>query len=809
MTNEPKHTIAQTLSIGLKVLENSKGLFAVSDASGVLLTDFSYTDIGESRSYLGLGIYLGSDYHTDRIYINRFIDGLAILEISYVERETKEYCFINNKGELIGSPNYSAADEFKNGLAFVKKYTYNTCINKFGIEVFPSNYNIQKLDDKYIYAKVDDKMVLMDYQLKTIFDTELNYSHIDEIQDDIFKVKVDNRYYKIVGVNDIKLPKEVTELNFDLLETTNLKNVFRVSFRSDRENQNISNKYFVNIFGDKFDEYGKLRGSRILVRIKDKFGYADETGKLVIKAKFDFAASFYNGLAVVKQGNLCYLINNVGKKIKNIDKYDKLYKVESRFDEYFEHYELQEDRKSNNLSDHPFSVIGVIKDNKEGLIDLNGNVIIEPLYDYRPRFGWVYDIETCFSEYHENAIIRKDGKYGLIDLKGNNILDPQYQEKLVFENGMAIAKKDDLYGIVSNTGRIMKACECKSITRLPEGNYLYSVENNSNEINYGLLNIEGELISKPIYSCFEPLHNNYIVCIKTENSKLYGTISEEGKVMIPINQEQIISYKEKKSELIVKKDNLYGVFSEYGEEIIPVHYDEIIFKGYFGNEIIEEYLYDNDNNKIHRQTKIDRFLVNKKKLLGVFNGFGKEIIATKYDDIIYHPEIHLFQVSKENQSGALSESGEEIIPICYDEMRLDYYINEFIVKKNELFGIVDRHGNEKIPIKYLLISEFSDGLAIIQDQNMKYGYIDYSCSIVIPIKYDEAKDFSYGCATVVLNGKESKIKYGKHYSDESMWTDQELRDARNDFLSGSQYDPNDGNNPFDPYDEYDLYDPRY
>jgi hypothetical protein len=59
----------------------------------------------------------------------------------------------------------------------------------------------------------------------------------------------------------------------------------------------------------------KPRFSETLARIKigDKWGYIDKTGKFVINPQFDFARDFSEGLAAVKIGGKCGYINKTGK----------------------------------------------------------------------------------------------------------------------------------------------------------------------------------------------------------------------------------------------------------------------------------------------------------------------------------------------------------------------------------------------------------------------------------------------------------------------------------------------------------------
>jgi WG containing repeat len=51
------------------------------------------------------------------------------------------------------------------------------------------------------------------------------------------------------------------------------------------------------------------------VKINGKYGYIDRTGKLVVNPQFDYASSFYEGLAQVQVGQKWGYIDHTGKLV--------------------------------------------------------------------------------------------------------------------------------------------------------------------------------------------------------------------------------------------------------------------------------------------------------------------------------------------------------------------------------------------------------------------------------------------------------------------------------------------------------------
>jgi hypothetical protein len=92
-------------------------------------------------------------------------------------------------------------------------------------------------------------------------------------------------------------------------ETGNFKNG-RASVK-----QQYGNKfYFIDKTGKKinneeYDEVGAFSEYLAGVKKDGKAGYIDTTGKWIIPNKFDVGSPFYNGVAIVKDGNEYYQIN--------------------------------------------------------------------------------------------------------------------------------------------------------------------------------------------------------------------------------------------------------------------------------------------------------------------------------------------------------------------------------------------------------------------------------------------------------------------------------------------------------------------
>ena len=153
-------------------------------------------------------------------------------------------------------------------------------------------------------------------------------------------------------------------------------------------------------FDKVFDDAGRFDVCGLaMAEIDGKCGYIDTKGNFVIEPQYSFASNFVNGLAAVydRDKDKSYLINRKG---------EKLYEAEGS-------YEIS---ISNARPGEP--VIFSVSHEKSGLADCEGNIIIQPdVYDY------IGEIRCG------RAIVAKDDKFGIIDMSGNLVIPLEYSNK--------------------------------------------------------------------------------------------------------------------------------------------------------------------------------------------------------------------------------------------------------------------------------------------------------------------------------------------------------------------------------------------
>ena len=187
-----------------------------------------------------------------------------------------------------------------------------------------------------------------------------------------------------------------------------------------------------------------------------KYGYIDKKGKMVIKAKYDDAYSFSDGLAKVRHGNKVQYINQAGKvkiskKIKNDDS-DYIDFSEGLASFYQKNKFGYIDKKgktafilnaSVTYADDFYEGMSIVYDKKGkiGYINNKGKIVIQPKY-------------TDASIFQEGlAYVKVKNKYGFINKKGKTVVKPVYDRVSMFCNGLAYVEKNGKAFYIDKTGK--------------------------------------------------------------------------------------------------------------------------------------------------------------------------------------------------------------------------------------------------------------------------------------------------------------------------------------------------------------------
>ena len=171
-----------------------------------------------------------------------------------------------------------------------------------------------------------------------------------------------------------------------------------------------------------------------------------------------------------------------------------------------------------------------------------------------------------YDEASETISVKKGGKWGLLDKQGNVLCEPMYNDISNFQNGTAVAHLDNKAMLINTNGEVVKIYDYNQVERLPNG-YAKVQQNNK----WGFINPDGEEIVSPQFDhIYSP--NKEDICHTRVGQKL-GLITTEGKVICSAKYEDVRSFSE--GITAVKINHKWGLINEQGKEVVEPKYDEI------------------------------------------------------------------------------------------------------------------------------------------------------------------------------------------------------------------------------------------
>ncbi len=430
----------------------------------------------------------------------------------------------------------------------------------------------------------------------------------------------------------------------------------------------------------------------------------------------------------------------------------------------------------------------ICENNKFGVINKNGDVIVRPIYDEidipnpsKPLFICMYNYNEEKQQYnikvlnekseqilyqyviveaiklngstskipYEKSVLKymKNGKYGLIDFQGNIIVKPSYEEisALGYKEGLLLVKKNGKYGIINING----ATIIKEKYDLIQSDGYFESDNDydksgfivgektktENEYNYGYINFKGKQILQCKYNQIDRIYNI------NKNDDIYLVAFENGKAGFYKNNKNIIkheyedmAYNENNNCLIIQKNSKQGISDLNGNIIIDIQYDDIFISGKYINA--------------QKNESVDVYDYITKNKIDIDNVVGlNQTLNDKYTIVITKQEKYKILESKDkNKDGNKEENKDQNKEKTKEENVLkeqeyDYleyiYDDYFIASSNQKYGIVDTDGNELLSFKYDFMQKIAN-TKIVQALNNENNVIDLICGNEVIVSMENA-----------------------------------------------------------------------
>ena len=416
------------------------------------------------------------------------------------------------------------------------------------------------------------------------------------------------------------------------------------------------------------------------------------------------------------------------------------------------------------------SYFSIYKNEKYGVINSNGDIVIDPSYkeliiipnSKKDVFLCTYDVDYSSGQYKTKALnsnneeifteyekieaiqnsdknnniwyeesclkVQKDGKYGLINLTGKILLEPQYEEIEALDGvkNSLIIKKDGKVGIVDKDGKIIVEPKYLEITNLGKDNKSGFIVKDDNG-KYGIIDYSASTVLESKYDAVEKVFGNNLYVVTEVGTK--KVVKQDGSEYISEGFDEIKAILKNSGDgVIFVKNGKYGVMKENSEIVIEASYDDLA------------------------QAQMSTLIAKKDGKYGVIDLNGVEKILFNYTSIKYDEIADIFIT--ENES----------------------YINNIInsVYETKLTGILIKIDTEKGYMKLRVGQEYKyynfkfeekqvtdvlvSNTLFLSIKDGKYGFVDTTGKVVVDYIYDDATDQnSSGFCAIKKDGKWGSI----------------------------------------------------
>ena len=444
--------------------------------------------------------------------------------------------------------------------------------------------------------------------------------------------------------------------------------------------------------------------------------------------------------------------------------------------------EVQLNYKVEEISEYNYFTLE--QNQKYGVIDKNGNIVIEADYEAVQIPNPSKAIFVCIKEYNENTkeyetvvynekkdvllsnyknvqaisiytnvnstpyeksvlTYKENGKYGLINLEGKQITKPVYDEisSINYKEGTFLVRQNELEGIINMKGKVIIKCEYESVT---SDNY-YSEKGNNKQAGfivskkteegyrYGYANYRGTIILNPIYTQLERVteiaNEKGVYFIAFKNGQA-GLIKDNKEIL---NYEyEDIQYNVLGSIFVTKRNGKYGAVNQEGTTVLYPEYDNVYTGGMYLNALKDKdvFIFDLNGNKIETnevsKTKTENanyyITIDKNNKYKVVDSKDNIIIDKDYTYIEYLLGDY-FIVERDSKSGIINSNGKSIIELKYDSISRINETDILQMEKDRNIALYNLNMKEIVSMDNAIVKEVKDEKAYIllySDTDFKY-----------------------------------------------------------------------------------------
>lgn len=487
---------------------------------------------------------------------------------------------------------------------------------------------------------------------------------------------------------------------------------------------------------------------------EENFGVIDKKGNIIIEP-------IYSNVVIPRHSKdifFCYS-DNIRYKVLNkegTELFTEFEEVTPIIGSLVERYEYREllrykeqgkygliDTESNRITraiydkiealDDDYRTYRVVLNDKVGLLDPKGKVLLKPRYDdivASASFNFSADFGSVGYELKE--VTPNEEKYGFASNTGKVLLKPRFESVI-----KADISSSDYYIIVQEKGR--KGLY-KNNKRIIDSKYQEIICGTTSIVvkeygKYGLYSLEGQELINPRFDQYK-MFGKYVTLVDGEKEYTYDGVGNQ----VAGSEFMIISDVPDKNYIIVSDSNNKKTLIIDGR-VVQDRYDEIIyaFDDFFifqkdekmgvlqvNKGVILDPEYDYINNIYG--TNIIKAIKGKESTM-----YNKEMYAINFSKVFNEekiPNTDILLLHNKTDSIYLDNDGYEVKNT--DILDREYYAK----KEGNKWGFVDKNNNFVLKPKYDFASEFNEyGFASVRIGD-KWGVINNELKEVVKPKYE-------------------------------------------------------------------------
>lgn len=439
--------------------------------------------------------------------------------------------------------------------------------------------------------------------------------------------------------------------------------------------------------GNKKVQEKNISNSYLTVFTNSKWGVINSKGEIVITPTYD---NFIVIPDATKPVFICQKDVDLDNKTFNS------YAINNKSEKLYSNYEEVEPIQniySNGTIYYEKDLLIVKNNGKYGLINLNGDELLECTYDS------IEPIKNIKNSYK----IVKDGKVGLSDNSGNIIIDPEYKdiEALTdkYENGYIVQDNNNKYGLINYNKKQVLECKYDKIFNV-YGNNMYVVTENGKT---KLINQDGETILSTGFDEIEEIDTNILI---KKNDK-YGVIETSGNTLIEPTYNEL-KYIFDGKYIAENDDGNFGIIDINNNEVVPFLYTRITYlseEGIIeadeknGQTVLMNTSFENKAEGIVSEIN-ENYNFIKVRVNGEYKYYNFKLEEKNIKDI--YPANTLFLSKQNGKYGYVDKNGTVIVDYIYDDATEQNEFGFSAVKKDGKWGAIDSTGKVVIEPSYTL-----------------------------------------------------------------------------------------------------------